>query len=72
MVRETPDAATNHDFNFAYTTDYGQNWRQTSGEVVVKPILPTTQGIKVSTFRKTVNSSIRRRSVLAQRDGSTP
>lgn len=46
-VRETPDASTNHDFYYTYSTDVGKTWRQTSGATVAKPILPTTPGIKV-------------------------
>lgn len=46
-VRETPDASTNHDFYFAYSQDAGVSWRQNNGRSVVKPITPTTSGIKI-------------------------
>lgn len=46
-VRETPDAITNHDFYFAYSTNAGVTWRQTNGQAVQLPITPSTSGIKV-------------------------
>lgn len=49
-VRETPDAATNHDFYFAYSEDDGKTWKASNGNTVSKPILPTTAGIKVFTI----------------------
>ncbi|KAF2646855.1 hypothetical protein P280DRAFT_387289 [Massarina eburnea CBS 473.64] len=49
-VRETPDAATNHDFYFAVSEDDGRTWKTTAGASAAKPITPSTAGIKVYTI----------------------
>ncbi|KAF2122538.1 hypothetical protein BDV96DRAFT_560957 [Lophiotrema nucula] len=49
-VRETPDAATNHDFYFAVSEDDGKTWKNSGGAAVAKPITPSTSGIKVFTI----------------------
>ncbi|KAF3009571.1 hypothetical protein E8E13_005878 [Curvularia kusanoi] len=46
-VRETPTPSTNHDFYFAFSEDAGRSWKQTNGEIVALPIMPSTPGIKV-------------------------
>ncbi|KAF1962491.1 hypothetical protein CC80DRAFT_487938 [Byssothecium circinans] len=49
-VRETPDAATNHDFYFAVSEDDGRTWKTTTGASAATPITPSTAGIKVYTI----------------------
>jgi hypothetical protein len=49
-VRETPTPSTNHDFYFTYSEDNGVTWKQTNGQIVTKPITPSTTGIKVYTI----------------------
>jgi hypothetical protein len=40
--RETPDVATNHDIQYAYSPDEGRTWQTTSGQPYVLPITLAT------------------------------
>ncbi|HEY0000216.1 MAG TPA: BNR repeat-containing protein [Actinoplanes sp.] len=50
-VRETPDASTNHDLYYAYSSDKGRTWRNNAGTVVAttgsSPLTADSAGLRV-------------------------
>lgn len=50
-VRETPNASTNHDIFYAYSTDSGRTWRNNAGSVVATtgstPLISDSAGLRI-------------------------